>query len=175
MRHRQVNAIEIVNLTELHAADYVPTHPPTHPRRSRNNIPCRRGNSSNRWREGVRLRKAEEEEDTGGGHDDELIGEGERRVVGLDGDAAPRSGDPPLAVEVAAQLRHQLPRLPHRLSLQVRLRLRRRRPLPPSAAAARHGSPPPPPPGFELALMLFVVMVWFFVVGRVRVAVGRLD
>ena len=58
-----------------------------------------------------------------------------------DGDAAAGAGDPPLHVEVAAELRHQLPRVPHRLAAQVRLRRHRPRPRRRLAAApaARHG------------------------------------
>ena len=78
---------------------------------------------------------------TGGRHDDEAVGERHGGVVDLDGDAAAGAGDPPLRVEVAAELRHQLPRLPHRLAAQVRLRRRRPRPRRRLAAApaARHG------------------------------------
>ena len=78
---------------------------------------------------------------TGRRHDDEAVGERHGGVVDLDGDAAAGAGDPPLRVEVAAELRHQLPRLPHRLAAQVRLRRRRPRPRRRLAAApaARHG------------------------------------
>jgi hypothetical protein len=73
---------------------------------------------------------------TGGRHDDEAVGERHGGVVDLDGDAPAGARDPAHAVEVAAQLRHQLPRLPHRIPRQVRLRRRPRRR--PSAAPARH-------------------------------------
>ena len=68
---------------------------------------------------------------TGGRHDDEAVGERHVGVVDLDGDAPAGAGDPPGHVEVPAQLRHQLPRLPHRGPRQVRLRPRGR-------FAARH-------------------------------------
>jgi hypothetical protein len=47
---------------------------------------------------------------------------------------------------VPTELRHQLPRLPHRLPLQVRLRRRRPHRRLAAAPAASHGRPSPLPP-----------------------------
>jgi hypothetical protein len=56
---------------------------------------------------------------TGGRHDDEAVGGRHVGFVDLDGDAPAGAGEPPRRVEVSAQLRHQLPRLPHRRPREV--------------------------------------------------------
>jgi len=117
-----------------------------------------RGNSSNRWHAPPKATKGWTGESlvTGGWHDDEAVGERHGGVVDLDGDAAAGARDPSLRVEVPAEVRHQLPRLPHRLRLQVRLRRRRPHRRLAAAPAACHGRPPSAAhvPGFELRVGL---------------------